>query len=871
MKQVIIAVAAIVVSNAVGMNDLTIYPRQPADLSVAVAGTRLTFDPPETRLVEFTAKAPRNYGTYFEKWDPWPGNGADGKPNVIGLTPRRDEDGVLILGGLYRSFIADSVEVTSADGTTKFTRGTDYAYNADWGQIANLNGKLGKEFEADLKVKAQYILQRLDLVQADKAGKLNVKKGQSRMVCPALPEPDAGCRGVAAVYVTGTGCEVLPIDPKPPVAPVNPQAVARTLAKLRAGKSVTIAFMGDSITLGAEAGSWWDEQLKFTVKDLTYRGRVIYSLRQRFPQATITPVEASQGATGIQYGLEQFPTKVLPAKPDLIFIAFGANDASGTVGDEPKTPPARFQQDLLALTQQAKVAGSEVVLLTTMELNPCLKNGVTKRWPAYQQAIVDVAQAEHVGLADVHTEWLNLAARGIPPVSQLHNGINHPGPFGHGVYADVLLRFFPAETQPDKIPGAWKLTPQPLPPLAEILKRPTPELPVYGLYTWTGEYRSHRESIRKVGWKSFRVGGPMNDDDMKMFIEDETEVVKTLTLAPPKKNRQDYNTDAAFIADYINGVESFLTRYGQDGTFFRDNQDLPKRPIQFIEIWNEPNFRYMIPDREPHATVEAEREALYAKLLPAAYAAVKKKWPTVQVVGFSAGGSSAGDLRFFDHVFAQEPAVAKSFDILATHPYVAPAPPECDAVHSWGSYSIAKSLKTIRQTMARHCCADRPIWYTEVGWPISQTDGGIYPSHETEAVTPLLQAAYVVRLYALTMRLGVDRTYIMFTTDTDNYNAGFFLRDDQWRPAAHAVRTMIRLLPHPKLTGVLADGEDGYFAYWFAPRMLMIWDVTGPKTVSIPWTDNFVRITDMVGEEKTLPVTTGTVQLRIGPCPIYLQ
>jgi len=153
----------------------------------------LPFNSPETWSVEFTAKAPRNYGVYFEKGDPWPGSGADGKPNVIGLTPSRDEDGTL-----YRSFIADSVEVTAADGITMFTRGTDYAYNAGWGQIANRDSKLGKEFEADLKIKARYTLQRLDLVQADKAGNLTVKKGQSRIVCPALPEPDAGYRVVAA-------------------------------------------------------------------------------------------------------------------------------------------------------------------------------------------------------------------------------------------------------------------------------------------------------------------------------------------------------------------------------------------------------------------------------------------------------------------------------------------------------------------------------------------------------------------------------------------------------------------------------------------------------------------------------------------------
>ena len=38
-------------------------------------------------------------------------------------------------------------------------------------------------------------------------------------------------------------------------------------------------------------------------------------------------------------------------------------------------------------------------------------------------------------------------------------------------------------------------------------------------------------------------------------------------------------------------------------------------------------------------------------------------------------------------------------------------------------------------------------------------------------VTPLLQAAYVCRMYALTMRLGVRETDIMYISDADKYNA----------------------------------------------------------------------------------------------------
>jgi len=113
--------------------------------------------------------------------------------------------------------------------------------------------------------------------------------------------------------------------------------------------------------------------------------------------------------------------------------------------------------------------------------------------------------------------------------------------------------------------------------------------------------------------------------------------------------------------------------------------------------------------------------------------------------------------------------------------------------------------------------------------------------------------------------------HIMFTTDTDNYNAGFFLRDGTWQPAAKAVQTMIQLLPQPKLTGALSDGANGYFAYWFKPRTLMVWNATGPKTVTIPWSGNTVCVVGMLGEEKLVPVANGSVQLRVGPCPMDLH
>lgn len=465
--------------------------------------------------------------------------------------------------------------------------------------------------------------------------------------------------------------------------------------------------------------------------------------------------------------------------------------------------------------------------------------------------------------------------------------------------------------QPDEIPGDWEWSWPILPNADAIIGAGPPDRPVYGLYCWANEYVNYHDFIREMGWRNFRISGPMNDAAMRLFAEDDVEIMFTLATrlhgtfaADPMadwRNRANYDSDEEFVADYVLGVEKNIGRYGPGGSFFDDFPDVPENPIRHFEIYNEPNFWYIDLPRDTHKEIEdsetreeriARREAreeLYGKLLTASYDAVKAQWPEVQVVGFAAGGAASADTGFIDDVHEKNAEVADSYDILSTHPYVTPVPPEARSVRSWGSYSLPNNYASIRNTMRNYGAGDRPVWYTELNWSISEAEGGRYADNEN-AIPAMLQAAYYVRGYALSVRLGVERLFYMSIVDTDGVNSGFINPDRSWRPSAHAVKNMMTLMPHPRLTGVIRERTDQVFAYTFDPdvaeandrevvmawavsfdndRLEVIWDeeVQGAFT---PAADT-IEVINLLGEARSFNRADGPLSIQIGPYPVYIR
>lgn len=410
---------------------------------------RLAIAPPETVFRSLKTRAPADFQPYFDRQNFWPLGSPKQPSPILNLNPSKDERGTPILGVLYRAIDRDSLRVASGDGARVFEIGRDYRLDELSGCIAGVEGRLGAPGEAEVQVDYRIATQRLDLVQRDGAGRLSVKQGESALTCPALPDPDPGTTAVAGIYVAPwrrngayvvTAEDILPIAPADPVAPIRPEALARARAKLERGAELRIAFLGDSITLGAEAGAWWDRL--WTPDNLGYPSRLVVALRKRYPAANITPIAAFQGGVTTQRAAALFDERVRPAGADVIIVAFGVNDADGPVGGAPRNPPDAYREQIRAVLRRAREIGAEALLVTPLQPSPMLRNGMAERVPAYRAALLGLAREENAAVADVYTEWLHLARRGIPPFSQLHNGYNHPGAAGHALYAEVLLRAF---------------------------------------------------------------------------------------------------------------------------------------------------------------------------------------------------------------------------------------------------------------------------------------------------------------------------------------------------------------------------------------------------------------------------------------------
>lgn len=162
-----------------------------------------------------------------------------------------------------------------------------------------------------------------------------------------------------------------------------------------------------------------------------------------------------------------------------------------------------------------------------------------------------------------------------------------------------------------------------------------------------------------------------------------------------------------------------------------------KGKINAYEIWNEPNDKHFF----------SGTTAKLVELTCEAYRVLKSIDSAIMVVGPAyTGGQNIGKLEDF---------LAKGgsgcIDVVAYHLYVPIGPPE----------AITPLIERIRQAMKRQGSEHLPLWNTETGWIVENSDRthtGKLPKGWLR-VGSEQSAAFVVRSYLLSSAFGVDRFY----------------------------------------------------------------------------------------------------------------
>jgi lysophospholipase L1-like esterase len=332
-----------------------------------------------------------------------------------------------------------SVVVRLPEGT-EMTAGKDYLLDETWAGLSRVDGgriPKGAKDRIDFAIGQM----RLDMIEVDASGNAALRKGTPEMTCPHPPPVEPGAIAIANIFIPYHGSRIEnwqvftihePAFPEPDRAEMDRRGstyVPRTLAKLRAGQPVTIVTWGDSVTAGGDASP----------PDRMFAQRFPAELQKRFPASKITSHNAGIGGTTTEQRLPGLQKEVLDFHPDLVTIEF-VNDMGA--------PEAALKARYAEIFQKVRAGGAEPLLITP---HFTMTQWMDRQHPRGKESrptvalLRKIAAENQVGLADTSNRWAHLDEEGIPYVTLLHNGINHPDNRGHEMFVKDLLSFFPAK------------------------------------------------------------------------------------------------------------------------------------------------------------------------------------------------------------------------------------------------------------------------------------------------------------------------------------------------------------------------------------------------------------------------------------------
>ena len=218
-------------------------------------------------------------------------------------------------------------------------------------------------------------------------------------------------------------------------APQARRNIGSFFDKLRAGKQVTVAYIGGAVTQGAGASD---------ANKTSYRALVNSWLRSRFPNSKINELNSAIGGTTSLYAAIRVRREVVEYKPDLVFLEFAASDANETEDSVKKSIEGIVRQ-LLAVSQPPEIV---------MVYVPSANGKTAMNW---HETIADYYHLPKINLQEL------LAANNQSLATLSKDGIN-PNDEGHKVYANHIIAYL---TEQEKLPAGQLVKVLPMPFLSD--------------------------------------------------------------------------------------------------------------------------------------------------------------------------------------------------------------------------------------------------------------------------------------------------------------------------------------------------------------------------------------------------------------------
>lgn len=227
--------------------------------------------------------------------------------------------------------------------------------------------------------------------------------------------------------------------------------------------------------------------------------------------------------------------------------------------------------------------------------------------------------------------------------------------------------------------------------------------------------------------------------------------------------------------------------------FVRTTVTRYKGRVPAWQMWNEPNLESFWKSPNPEH---------YAALLKVSYEEIRKADPKAIVVW---GATSQLDWEFLKVAL---PLSDGKFDVMSVHPYGYGSPRAPEAY-------IADSLYDLRKLLKITGIGERPIWFTEWGWP---THTGRRGMRDRE------QGQYIARAYICALQAGLERGFwyeFQERAEGDEVNEdafGIVEYNLKPKPAYYAYRTLIKASPAGSIA-IEKTAKEGliYYPAWKRP------------------------------------------------------